>query len=134
MLQWKYISNRRIYYGIKYAHRGGGYHDKSLKHFGGVCFETHRGKDAKRHSLLRNNLISPLEGEKKFLCELNELRNFREGYTLKYSCRNCNFDRRLYFLRNINYNSDILHHDKNNKGRLGILEVHPLKRTIVVGN
>ena len=23
MLQWKYISNRRIYYGIKYAHRGG---------------------------------------------------------------------------------------------------------------
>ena len=103
-----------------------------------------RGKDAKRHSLLRfellkkideflslnfrNILISPFEGEKKFLCELNELRNFREGYTLKYSCRNCNFDRRLYFLRNINYNSDILHHDKNNKGRLGILAQHEAKK------
>ena len=54
----------------------------------------HRGKDAKRHSLLRliefglfrnivdklslnlrNILISPLEGEKKFLSELNELSN-----------------------------------------------------------
>ena len=61
-----------------------------------------RGKDAKRHGLLRcelfkkidkflslifrNFLISPLEGEKKFLGELNELRNFREGYDLKYSC------------------------------------------------
>ena len=61
--------------------------------------------DAKRQSLLRlgdfdlykkfvdilslfkrNILISPLEGEKKFLSELNELRNFREGYNLKYSC------------------------------------------------
>ena len=86
------MSNRRIYYGIKYAHRGGGYHDKSLKHFGGVRFETHRGKDAKRHSLLRNILISPLEGEKKFLCELNELRNFREGYSFKQSCWNSNYD------------------------------------------
>ena len=28
----------------------------------------------------RNILISPLEGEKKFLGELCELRNFREGY------------------------------------------------------
>ena len=61
-----------------------------------------RGKDAKRHSLLRfelfrkidkflslnfrNFLISPLEGEKKFLSEFCELRNFREGYDLKYSC------------------------------------------------
>ena len=27
-----------------------------------------------------NILISPLEGEKKFLSELCELRNFREGY------------------------------------------------------
>ena len=35
---------------------------------------------------LRNILISPLEGEKKFLSELCELRNFREGYNLKYSC------------------------------------------------
>ncbi len=96
--------------------------------------------DAKRQSLLRfelfrkikkildlikrNILISPLEGEKKFLSELNELRNFREGDNLKQSCRNSNFNRRLYFLRNINYNSDMLHHDKNNKGRLGILAQH----------
>ena len=96
-----------------------------------------RCEDAKRQSLLRfelfgkikkildlikrNILISPLEGEKKFLGELNELRNFREGDNLKQSCRNSNFDRRLYFLKNINYNSDMLHHDKNYKGRLGIL-------------
>ena len=67
-----------------------------------------RGKDAKRHSLLRfelfrkidkflslnfrNFLISPLEGEKKFLSEFCELRNFREGYNLKLSCRNSNSD------------------------------------------
>ena len=66
----------------------------------------HRGEDAKRHGLLRfelfrkidkflslnlrNILISPLGGEKKFLCELNELRNFREGDNLKNSCRNSN--------------------------------------------
>ena len=58
--------------------------------------------DTKRHRLLRfelfkkiekilslnllNFFISPLEGEKKFLSELCELRNFREGYNLKYSC------------------------------------------------
>ena len=97
----------------------------------------HRCQDAKRHGLLRfelfkkidkflslnlrNILISPLEGEKKFLSELCELRNFREGYNLKRSSRNSNFNRRLYFLKNINYNSDMLHHDKNYKGRLGIL-------------
>ena len=100
----------------------------------------HRGKDAKRHSFLRliefglfrnivdklslnlrNILISPLEGEKKFLSEFNELKIFREGFNLKRSSRNSNSDRRLYFLKNINYNSDMLHHDKNNKGRLGIL-------------
>ena len=68
----------------------------------------HRDEDAKRQSLLRfelfrkidkfislnfrNILISPLEGEKKFLGELCELRNFREGYDLKYSCRNSNSD------------------------------------------
>ena len=65
----------------------------------------YRCQDAKRQSLLRlrkfdlykkffsilslvkrNILISPLEGEKKFLGELCELRNFREGYDLKYSC------------------------------------------------
>ena len=35
-----------------------------------------------------NILISPLEGEKKFLSELCELRNFREGYKkYKYSDR-----------------------------------------------
>jgi len=81
---------------------GGGNHDESLKHFGDVCFEMQRCEEAKRQSLLqfglfkkidkflslnfRNFLISPLEGEKKFLGELNELRNFREGYDLKYSC------------------------------------------------
>ena len=96
--------------------------------------------DAKRQSLLRfelfrkikkildlikrNILISPLEGEKKFLSELCELRNFREGDNLKQSCRNSNYDRRLYFLKNINYNSDMLHHDKNYKCRLGILAQH----------
>ncbi len=62
----------------------------------------YRCQDAKRQSLLRfelfrkikkildlikrNILISPLEGEKKFLSELCELRNFREEYNLKYSC------------------------------------------------
>ena len=61
--------------------------------------KTKRSEDAKKHSLLRlrkfdlfrkivdilslvkrNILLSPLEGEKKFLSELCELRNFREGY------------------------------------------------------
>ena len=65
------------------------------------------GEDARRHSLLRlrkfdlnkkffnilslvkrNILISPLEGEKKFLSELGELRNFREGYK-KYKNKDC---------------------------------------------
>ena len=62
----------------------------------------HRGEDTKRQSLLRfelfrkidkflslnlrNILISPFEGEKKFLSELRGLRNFREGDNLKYSC------------------------------------------------
>ena len=36
----------------------------------------------------RNILISPLEGEKKFLSELCELRNFREGYK-KYKNKDC---------------------------------------------
>lgn len=73
-----------------------------LKYFGGACFEKQRCQDAKRQGLLRfelfkeiykflslnlrNILISLLEGEKKFLSELCELRNFREGYNLKYSC------------------------------------------------
>ena len=80
----------------RHGPRGG---DMSLKPFGGECFEMHRCQDAKRHGLLRfelfkkidkflslnfrNILISPLDGEKKFLGELNELRNFREGYDLK---------------------------------------------------
>ena len=58
---------------------------------GAFCLKLHRGEDAKRQSLLRfelfrkikkildlikrNILISPLEGEKKFLSELCELRN-----------------------------------------------------------
>ena len=58
---------------------GGGNHEESLKPFGGVCFERYRCQEAKRHGLLslnlRNILISPLEGEKKFLGELNELSN-----------------------------------------------------------
>ena len=90
---------------------GGGNHDGLVNGFSAASFKTHRGKDAKRHSLLRliefglfmnivdklslnlrNILISPFEGEKKFLGELNELRNFREGVNLKHSCRNSNSD------------------------------------------
>ena len=85
--------------------RGGGYHDGLVRSFSGGCFEMPRCKKSKRRSLLRleefglykkivdvlslfkrNILISPLEGEKKFLSELCELRNFREGYNLKNSC------------------------------------------------
>ena len=92
----------------KRAIGGGGNHEELLKYFGGACFEKQRCQDAKRQNLLRfelfrkikkildlikrNILISPLEGEKKFLSELNELRNFREGYNLKYSCRHSNSD------------------------------------------
>ena len=70
---------------------GGGNHEELLKHFGGACFEKQRCQDAKRYGLLRfelfkkidkflslnlrNILISPLEGEKKFLSELGELSN-----------------------------------------------------------
>ena len=52
----------------------------------GWLLKMSRGIDAKIHGLLRNILISPLEGEKKFLSELCELRNFREGDNLKNSC------------------------------------------------
>ena len=71
---------------------------------GAFCLKKHRGEDVKRQSLLRfelfrkidkflslnlrNILISPLEGEKKFLSELCELRNFREGYK-KYKNKDC---------------------------------------------
>ena len=70
---------------------------KAAKHY--LDAKTKRSEDVKKHSLLglrkfdlfrkivnilslvkRNTLISPLEGEKKFLSELCELRNFREGY------------------------------------------------------
>ena len=90
---------------LKRAVGGGGNHDGLVNGFSAGSFKTHRGKDAKRHSLLRliefglfmnivdklslnlrNILISPLEGEKKFLSELCELRNFREGDSLKNSC------------------------------------------------
>ena len=90
---------------------GGGNHDGLVNGFSAVSFRTHRGKDAKRHSFLRliefglfrnivdklslnlrNILISPFEGEKKFLGELGDLRNFREGFNLKHSCRNSNSD------------------------------------------
>ena len=92
-------------FDMKRAVGGGGYHDKLTRCLDAFCLKKHRGVDAKRQSLLRlgdfdlykkfvdilslfkrNILISPLEGEKKFLSELNELRNFREGYNLKYSC------------------------------------------------
>ncbi len=87
---------------------GGGNHDELVRCLGAFCLKLHRGEDAKRHGLLRfelfkkidkflslnlrNILISPLEGEKKFLSELGELRNFREGFNLKRSCRNSNSD------------------------------------------
>ena len=70
---------------------GGGNHDGLVNGFSAGSFKTHRGKDAKRQSLLRFELfkkidkflslnlrnisISPLEGEKKFLSELGELSN-----------------------------------------------------------
>ena len=62
----------------------------------GWLLKMSRGIDAKIHGLLRNILISPLEGEKKFLSELYELRNFREGYNLKLSCRHSNADLQLH--------------------------------------
>ena len=81
---------------------------KGIKQAKSLTAKRLRGIDAKRHSLLRfelfrkiekflslnlrNILISPLEGEKKFLGELCELRNFREGYNLKYICRHSNAD------------------------------------------
>ena len=92
----------------RHVPRGGGNHEELLKYFGGACFEKQRCQDAKRQNLLRfelfrkikkildlikrNILISSLEGEKKILSELRGLRNFREGYNLKYSCRNSNSD------------------------------------------
>ena len=91
---------RKLYGQIfKKSRRGGGNHDKLTRCLDAFCLKKHRGVDAKRQSLLRlgdfdlykkfvdilslfkrNILISPLEGEKKFLSEFCELRNFREGY------------------------------------------------------
>ena len=86
---------RKLYGQIyKKSRRGGGYHDKLTRCLDAFCLKMHRGVDAKRQSLLRlgdfdlykkfvdilslfkrNILISPLEGEKKFLGELGELSN-----------------------------------------------------------
>ena len=85
---------------LKYAVGGGLY--KAAKQLGSEAakhdldVKTQRSEEVKRHSLLRlrkfdlfrkivdilslvkrNILLSPLEGEKKFLSELCELRNFR---------------------------------------------------------
>ena len=70
---------------------GGGYHEGLTRCLDALCLKMHRDEDAKRQSLLRfelfkkidkflslnlrNILISPLEGEKKFLSELCELSN-----------------------------------------------------------
>ena len=62
------------------------YRCQDVKRHGLLRFELFRKIDKFLSLNLRNILISPLEGEKKFLSELNELRNFREGYDLKYSC------------------------------------------------
>lgn len=51
-----------------------------------------RGIDTKMHSFKRNILISPFEGEKKFLNELYEFRNFREGCD---SVINCDFKSKI---------------------------------------
>ena len=87
-------------FDIKRAVGGGGNRIESLKNFCGVCL--------KMCGLLRNILISPQRtlpnktinncferGKKKFLGELNELRNFREEHNLKLSCRNSNSDLQL---------------------------------------
>ncbi len=105
-------------FDIKRAVGGGGYHDKLTRCLDAFCLKKHRGVDAKRQSLLRlgdfdlykkfvdilslfkrNILISPLEGEKKFLSELCELRNYREGFNLKRSCRNSSHSKSIATLR-----------------------------------
>mgnify|MGYP006992610653 CR=1 FL=1 len=45
-----------------------------------VAYPALRTKQLRSEAAKCNILISPLEGEKKFLSELCELRNFREGY------------------------------------------------------
>ena len=65
---------------------------QDAKRYGLLRFELFKKIDKFLSLNLRNILISPLEGEKKFLSELNELRNFREGFNLKQSCRNRNSD------------------------------------------
>ena len=101
MIKLVYEVKRRAekYWICTKTYRRGGGNRLACKSLGGRLFEMPRGTEAKRHSLLllmkfglfrkivdilslvkRNILISPLEGEKKFLSELCELRNFREGY------------------------------------------------------
>ena len=65
---------------------------QDAKRYGLLRFELFKKIDKFLSLNLRNILISPLEGEKKFLSELNELRNFREWFNLKQSCRNRNSD------------------------------------------
>ena len=125
-----------------------GYHDGFVRCLGAFGLKRQRCEDTKRQSLLRlklfrkiknslyltkrNILISPLEGEKKFLSELNELRNFREGYT-KYQNKDCGTESAM---TDFGTNSIILFSGMNRSCfcRSALLEVHPLKRTIVVGN
>ena len=63
---------------------------QEAKRYGLLRFELFKKIDKFLSLNSRDFLISPLEGEKKFLSELNELRNFREGDNLKNSCRNSN--------------------------------------------
>ena len=117
--------------------------------------EKQRGEDAKRHGLLRfelfkkidkflslnfrNFLISPLEGEKKFLSELCELRNFREG-DKKYKNKDCGtesgmtvYGANLMMLFRgmhrscIGRSALLCRQGKKNYNRLGILEQHKIE-------
>ncbi len=110
-----------------------------LKNFGGACFEKQRCQDAKRHGLLRfelfkkidkflslnfrNILISPLKGEKKFLSELNELRNFKEGGNLKRSCLSALVPQYLSNFFDTNHSPLTSHFSLNRKAAFTLAEV-----------
>ena len=110
-----------------------------LKHFGGACFEKQRCQDAKRYGLLRfelfkkidkflslnfrSILISPLEGEKKFLSELNELRNFKEGFNLKRSCLSALVPQYLSNFFDTNHSPLTSHFSLNRKAAFTLAEV-----------
>ena len=110
-----------------------------LKYFGGACFEKQRCQDAKRHSLLRfelfkkidkflslnfrNILISPLKGEKKFISELNELRNFKEGFNLKRSCLSALVPQYLSNFFDTNHSPLTSHFSLNRKAAFTLAEV-----------